>query len=181
MFSFYERLPPLVRVSLRHGLIAGILGPFLYITLYYIGDHPATVTPVLDFRLLLFSVFFFFCLKELRDAYFGGVLYFWQGMLACLMVTVMFALLSAFGIYLFGKWNPAFVTSFVALEAERVKLVPAEEIKKIGEDVFEAMKREMASIDAGFMARRYFVQSFWLSFFISIIISVILRRQPVNS
>ena len=70
---------PLVRVCARYGIIAGVLCILILISLFYMGKHPFLVNPFLDFRVPLFGVLIFFALKELRDYYQDGVLFFWQG------------------------------------------------------------------------------------------------------
>jgi hypothetical protein len=177
MSEIFRRWPPLVRIPLFYGLIAAVLGPIIYIALYYIGDHPATIFPLFDFRILLLGVMYYFCLKELREYYFGGYLYFWQGMIACLVVTMVFAAVASIGIYLFARYNTEFISSFIQLETKKLDSVSAEDIAKIGKDTYNGFRESLQQVDAAFMARRYFIQSFGISFFISIIISVILRRQ----
>lgn len=172
-----QRLPPLVRIPLFHGLIAAAVGPIIYIALYYIGDHPATIFPLLDFRILLFGAIFYFCLRELREYYFGGVLFFWQGMIACMIVTIVFAAIASLGVFVFASYNQEFVSSFIKLETAKLNAVTAEDIARIGESAYQGFKESLKGVDAAFMARRYFIQSFGISFFVSIILSVILRKQ----
>ncbi|HZB13783.1 MAG TPA: hypothetical protein VE467_12175, partial [Chryseolinea sp.] len=57
------------KVSTRYGAAAGILAFILLLVMYYVGRHPLLTSPFLDFRILLFGIFIFFTLKELRDYY----------------------------------------------------------------------------------------------------------------
>lgn len=180
MSNMFQRLPSLVRVPLTYGLIAAVLGPIVYIALFYIGDHPATIFPLLDFRILLFAALFYFSLRDLREYYNDGILYFWQGMIACLVVTMVFAVGASIGVYLFARYNPEFISSFIQLETKKLDSASAEDIAKIGQDTYEGFRQSLQRVDSAFMARRYFIQSFGISFFVSLIISVILRRQPAN-
>ena len=72
---------PLIKLSIQYGAVAGGLAAALLIASFYLGRHPLMISPYLDFRILLFGIFIFFSLKELRDYEQGGELYFWQGML----------------------------------------------------------------------------------------------------
>ena len=69
------------KISVRYGAAAGILAFILLLVMYYLGPHPLLTSPFLDFRILLFGIFIFFTLKEFRDYYHDGILYFWQAML----------------------------------------------------------------------------------------------------
>lgn len=174
----FKKLPPLVAVSLRYGLIAGVAGFVFLIALYFMGWHPFLVPVFFDFRIVLFCVFIVFCLRELREYYFGGLLFFWQGMIASFLLTFVFATIVSVSMLLFTYWKPEFVTSFINLALDQVKTYTEQDIAQMGKETYEAGITSLKQADGAFMARRYFFQSFILSFFISIIISVILRRQP---
>jgi Protein of unknown function (DUF4199) len=173
-----KRLPPLIAISLRYGLIAGITGFVLLISLFYIGWHPFLVPVFFDFRIVIFSVLIVFCLRELREYYFGGLLFFWQGMIASFIITFVFAVIASLLLLNFTYLVPDFVTQFITLSLEQVKTYTAEDIQRIGKEIYEQGVKSLKEADGAFMATRYFFQSFIISFFISIIISVILRRQP---
>ena len=180
MSSFIERIPPLVRSPLRFGLIGGVLGSGFVVVLFYVGTHPFLVPVFLDFRIILFIVLIIYSLKELRDYYYKGLLYFWQGMIASLMLTATFAVV-AFGLLiLFGALVPEFVTGYVEQALAQLRTVPPEAIEQIGRETFERSLATLPSTTAFDLALLYLLQSFGISFFISIIISVILRRQPQN-
>jgi hypothetical protein len=174
----FKKLPPLVAVPLRYGIIAGITGFILLIALYFMNWHPFLVPVFFDFRIVLFSVFVVFSLRELREYYFEGILFFWQGMIASFLLTVVFATIVSVLLLLFTYWKPEFVTSFISLSLEQVQTYTPEDIERIGKQNFELGIKSLKEADGVFMAKRYFFQCFIISFFISIIISVILRRQP---
>jgi hypothetical protein len=174
----FNRLPPLVLVPLRWGLIASAVGFGILLSLYYWNKHPFLIPVFFDFRIVIFAVFGVFILRELRDFYFEGILFFWQGMIANFIFTFIFATLVSGALLIFTYWQPEFVTSYINLSMEQIKLYTDEDIKQIGKTVFEQGIKSIQEADGVFMARRYFSQSFILSFLISIIISVILRRQP---
>lgn len=169
---------PLYKVPMRYGLLSGLLGFGLLITLYYLDHHPFLIPVFFDYRIMLFSIVIFFCLKEIRDYYYQGILAFWQGMISSLVLTFFFAIVSSLLLYGFTQWDPNFVTSYIDLSLVQVKAFSPDDIERIGKGVYEEGIRSLKEADGYFMAKRYFVQSFIISFFISIIISVILRRQP---
>lgn len=175
----YSSWPPLVRVSLRYGFVAGILGVVVLLALYYMGHHPFLVPVFFDYRIILFAIVFVFAMREVRDYHQGGILYFWQGMIGNLLITILFSLVASGGLYIFATSVPEFVTSYIELSMAQVKEFSPEDIDRLGREVYEAGIKSLQKADAYFLASRYFVQSLIISFFISIIISVILRRQPI--
>lgn len=173
-------MKPLVKVPLKYGSIAGVLGALLVIGLYYLGRHPFVIPVFLDFRIFVFGVFIFFTLKELRDYWYGGVLYFWQGLIGSLLFTLMFALIASLGIVVFASIFSGFVADYITLTVEQLKSLPSEVIERIGKDSYERNLEMLPATNAFDLALLYFTQSLMISFFISIILSVILRRQPVS-
>jgi hypothetical protein len=174
----FSKWPPLLRVPLRYGLVAGVLGFILLLILYYTNHHPFVIPIYVDFRIALFSIVFVFALKELRDYYYEGILHFWQGMLATLFITTIFALIVSACLYFFATNNQEFVQSYIDLSLVQIQAFADEDIDRIGRNVYESGIASLKEADASFLAIRYFWQSFIISFFLSIIISVILRRQP---
>jgi hypothetical protein len=171
-------MSPLVKVPLKYGGIAGILGAALVIGLYYLGSHPFLIPPYLDFRIILFAVFIFFTLKELRDLWYAGIFYFWQGLLGSLIFTAIFALTASVLLVAFIIAVPDFLVSYIVEFTAYLKALPAGDIERIGKDVYQRNLEELAATNGFKLALVYTIQSFVISFFISIIMSVIIRRQP---
>ena len=168
----------MVEVSVRNGAIGGVLGMVLFLVLYYIGRHPLLIPAYLDFRIILFSVLIFFTLKEFRDYFQQGILFFWQGMMMSFLFTSVFALIAFLIIWSFGVWKAEFVSSYISLTLDQVRTIPPEIVKRIGKEAYEANLKALPLTRANDLALLYFWQSFVISLFLSTIISVILRRQP---
>lgn len=169
---------PLVKVSLRYGLLAGIIGSALLIGLYYMGRHPFLIPVYIDFRIILFGILIFFTLREIRDYHQQGVMYFWQGFLASFLFTLAYAIVSSLVLVVFMELTPAFVSDYISMSVQQLKSLPAEVIDSIGKEVYEQNLKLLPETDANDLGFLYFLQSFLISLFISIILSVILRRQP---
>jgi Protein of unknown function (DUF4199) len=175
----FEKIPAWVKVSTRYGLIGSAIGSLLIIVLYYIGRHPFLIPVMFDFRIILFSILLFFSLREFREYYQQGVLYFWQGILMCVIFTLVFAVMTSLCIWLFAIWNSEFVTEFVQLFQERSRAFPPQQIiEQIGKDAFERTLQALSATRPIDMAKQFFWQCVMISLFLSVIISVILRRQP---
>ena len=169
---------PLLKVSLRYGTIAGLLCFAFVISAYYMGQHPFLIYPYFDFRLPVFSVLLFFCVKELRDYDKEGSLSFFMGMMSCLIFTFVFAVLASGLIWIFCLLQPEFVSSFISAATEQIKALPADIVARIGKEQLERNLQALPATKGFDLAIDYFGKSFIMSFFISVIISVILRRQP---
>ncbi len=169
---------PLLKIPLRNGIIAGLLGFFILFALYAIGKHPFLFMLFFDFRIVMFAVFMTFTLKEIRDNFQDGIIFFWQGMIANLIFTILFAVITFVLIWLFCFLFPPFLSNYITTAVEQMKTLPAEAIERIGKDEYQRNIEYLSATNGYILAKHYFWQSFVISFFISIIISVILRRQP---
>lgn len=171
---------PIISVCSRYGLVAGILALLLLIATYYLGRNPLLVSPFLDFRILLYGIFIFFSLKEVRDYYQEGVLYFWQGILGTALLVLVASAVSSLGLIAFGTLEPELVTSYVEQMTEYLKSFPKEDIERIGKEVYDRNLNQLPTTNISNLAITYFAQGLVIGFFVSIILSVILRRQPKN-
>jgi hypothetical protein len=171
---------PLVRVCARYGTIAGVLCILFLVSFFYMGKHPFLFNPFLDFRVPVFGVLIFFALKEVRDYYQEGVLFFWQGTGGSLVFVTVCAVIAAAGIEIFGTVQPLFLSDYIAEFTRQIQNLPAETVEQIGKDVVEQNLKKLPATTISDLAALYVWQSFVMAFFISVIISVILRRQPAN-
>ena len=168
----------LVKVSLKYGIIASIIASVLLASLYYLGRHPLLIPVFIDSRLILFGVFIFFTLREIRDYYQSGILYFWQGIFSSFLFTLSFAILSSLTLAAFIRAVPDFLNDYIKLSLQQLRSLPPEVIERIGKDVYIRNIALLPATNGWDLALLYFGQSFMISLFISIILSVILRRQP---
>src|SRR3954469_1851165 len=86
---------PIVKIPLKYGVIASALGSSLLIVLYFLGRHPFLIPVYMDSRIFLFGVFLYYSLRELRDFFQHGILYFWQGMIASFLFVAVFAVITS--------------------------------------------------------------------------------------
>ena len=171
-------MKPLFNVPLRYGLLAGITGSILVIGLYYLGRHPFLIPVFMDFRIILFGFFILFALRELRDHYQNGILFFWQGIVGSFLFTLSYAVLSSLLLLIFMGVVPEFLSDYITLTILQLKALPQDIINRIGKDAYDRNLEMLPATDMYDLAFLYFSQSFMISLFISIILSVILRRQP---
>ena len=168
----------LLRVSVRYGVLAGLIGSILLVGLYYLGRHPFLIPVFMDFRIILFAFFIFFALREIRDHYMRGILYFWQGIIASFFFTVCFASISALALLAFMYIVPEFVSDYISLSLAQLRSLPPVVVERIGDEVYTRNLEMLPVTSASDLSLLFFTQSLMISLFISIILSVILRRQP---
>jgi hypothetical protein len=171
-------MKPLVKVPLKYGVIAGLLGTALLIGVYYMGRHPFLIPVYADYRVMLLGVFVFFTLKEIRDFHQGGELYFSQGVVSAFILVAAFALIASVGVGIFAAFNEGFLSEYIKESMVLLKSMPDDVVQKIGKDTYQRNLELLPSTNGFDLAKLYFVQSFIIGFFVSIILSVILRRQP---
>jgi hypothetical protein len=138
------------------------------------------ISPFLDFRVMLFGIFIFFSLKELRDYYQEGALYFWQGMIGGGIIVFIATIVSSVGLLIFGSLEGAFVSDYIKQMMDYLRTFPKEDIERIGKAVYDQNLELLPATDIKDLVVTYFGQGITIGFFVSIILSVILRRQPQN-
>jgi hypothetical protein len=171
-------MKPVVKVSLRNGVLAGITASFLLAALYFIGRHPFLIPPYLDFRIILFGLFIYFTLREIRDYYQNGILYFWQGIIGSFLFMVSYAIASSLLLLLLLRIAPDFLNDYIRLSVEQLKSLPSEVVERIGNEMYTRQLEQLPRTGPLELVGLYFRQTVIISLFISIILSVILRRQP---
>ncbi len=168
----------LFKISARYGVVSGVLAFILLIISYYMGRHPMLVSPLLDFRILLFGIFIFFALREFRDSVQEGMLSFSQGMMGALVLVFVSSLITSFAMIGFGMWEEGFVKMFITQSLDYLKTFPKEDIERIGKEIYQRNLDGLPATNISELARKYFSQGSIIGIFVSIIVSVILRQQP---
>jgi hypothetical protein len=166
----------LFKISSRYGALAGVLVPVFFMLLFYLGRNPFLVAPFLDFRIFLFGIFIFFAMKEFRDYHQGGLFYFWQGLFSGFIVVVFSSLIGALGLWVFGRLEPRFLTSYIEGRMAYYKTFAPEDIERVGKEAFERNLLETPNTDITGLVMTHFVQGMVLGFFVTLVLSVVVRR-----
>jgi hypothetical protein len=137
---------PLVSIGIRNGVVAGVLIILLLMATYYFFDrHPLMVSPLMDFRVLLFGVFIFFTLKEFREDHHRGALYFWQGMMGSFVFILIAGTIASLLLLVFCFYESAFTADYVKAMTEYLKTFPQEDIDRIGKEVYQRNLEQLPS------------------------------------
>lgn len=178
MLNWWKRIPPLVRIPMVYGGLGGVICAAFIATFYYFGKHPLLILPFFDVRIFVIAILTFFALKEVRDYFFGGILFFWQGMGGCLIFLAGMAAVSGLGMGIFGSFEPDFIKLYVDQGIAQIKSLPPESVKQIGQLAVDEVLNTLPKTTLADLIQKYTGQTFGIGFFITIIVSVILRRQP---
>ena len=169
---------PLFRIPFRYGVLGGIIGSLVIAVLYYIGRHPFLLPVIFDFRVILFAVFIFLGLKELRDYHQQGVLFFWQGMVGSYVFLMTAALIGSGFTWCFARWNAGFLPSYIEKLQQQMLGYREEIIRSVGVDAYTQQLTKLPSTSPLDLAGDYFLKSMIIGLFLTIIMSVLLRKQP---
>ena len=127
----------LLRISVRYGLVGGVLAFILLLIMFYLGRHPLVTSPFLDFRILLFGIFIFFTLKEFRDYEQDGILFFSQAMIGGLAVIMIMTIVTSIMLQIFGSLEKDFVATYIEQVTAYVKSFSREDIEKVGKEIYD--------------------------------------------
>ncbi len=86
--------------------------------------------------------------------------------------------ITSFFLWLFGRWEQAFVDAYITQITAYVKSFPPEDIERIGKEIYERNLSALPATNILDLTQTYFAQGLIIGFFVNIILSVILRRQP---
>lgn len=174
----WKSIPPLVRIPFLYGLLGGVLCLGLVIALYYGKKHPLLIPPFFDIRVFVSAILIYFALREVRDYFFEGILFFWQGLGGCLAFFASLSLVTVPGIYFFGKKVDGFVTLYVEQGLEQLKSYSPDTIKQFGQVQYNTLLSTFPSTTIEILTQQYLKQTLIIAIFLSIVLSIILRRQP---
>ena len=179
-----DHIKPLLSVAFKYALVGSVLGIALILILYYTGKHPLLIPVAYDYRILLFGVFIYFSIREIKVYHLQGQLHFWQGLLTGVFFYLALGMVVGVFISIFGSLETSFLEEYVrsnvnGLEMNK-ELLTAEGAVTMSEAEFERqleLTKATSSVTLGF---DYFIKSCIIGFFISILLSVILRKTELR-
>ena len=139
---------------------------------------PFLLPAVFDFRTILFGVFIFFSLKELRDYYLQGSLFFWQGMMGSFVFITTSAAIGSVFTWSFAKWNDNFLPSYIEKLQAQIVSYKEEIITSVGAKTYNQQLAKLPLTSPLDLAGDYFLKSMIIGLFLAIVITTILRKQP---
>jgi hypothetical protein len=171
-------ISPLLRVPFRYGLLGGVIGSIVIAVLFFSGQHPFLLPVIFDFRIIVFAVFIFFSLREVRDYHLRGVLFFWQGIVGSYVVIFTSALVGSLFTLSLGEWSSTFLSSYVEKERQEMMNYKDQIISSVGADAYNQQLNKLPLTSSWDLASDYFLKSIIIGLFLAILISVFVRKQP---
>lgn len=168
---------PLIKIPFRYGLIGGVIGCVVIASLYYMGRHPFLLPVIFDFRIVMFSVFIFLALKEVRDYYQQGNLFFWQGMTGSYVFIVTSAVIGSLFTWGLATWDSSFLPSYISSLQEQMRNFQKQIEESVGVEAYQEQLAKLPGTSALDLAADYFLKSLIIGLFLTILISVVLRKQ----
>ena len=144
------------------------------------GRHPFLLPVIFDFRIVIFAVFIFLCLKEVRDYYQQGNLFFWQGMIGSWVLVGTSALIGSVFTWCLARWDANFLPSYISKLGEQMKGFEKQIVESVGAEVYQQQLEKLPGTTALDLAGDYLLKSLIIGLFLTIIISVILRKQQTQ-
>src|SRR5437879_3853156 len=146
---------PLFKIPFRYGLIGGVLGCAVIASLYYMGRHPFLLPVIFDFRIVIFSVFIFMSLKEVREYHQQGNLFFWQGMAGSYVFIGTSAIMGSIFTWCLARWDANFLPSYITKLIEQMSSFQKQIIESVGAEAYQQQMEKLPSTTAFDLASDY--------------------------
>jgi hypothetical protein len=163
-----------LKAALSFGLLGGGLSFLGFLIIYWLGIEPISMNLIIGY--VIAPVFVFFAVKNFRDNYNGGTLYFGHGMTVGFFTYTIIALLAS--LYIFGMLHldQDLFTNFRQINLELMG--NNEEMLKEGlsEQAYEETYENISKMTIFDVAVNDFLRKIFSGLFFTIIISIILKR-----
>lgn len=164
-----------LRTVLPFGLLGGVFYILYFVAVYMSGMNPVAepkyMLAVLLIPVIVTGIYFFKKKINRSD------LRFWQGLvLGCLVTLVMTLTASVFTWLFLTLKDIGPLTELVAAKKAMLQAQKAELVKSMGNDVYEALLKNMDAMTPGRLVRSDFLKSSLVGFFITLVVSVALRK-----
>jgi hypothetical protein len=164
-----------LKAALPFGLYGGGLCFLGYLTIYFLGIEPISMNLIIGY--LVTPVFVFFGVKNFRDNFNGGNLYFGQGMTVGFFTYTIIATLSA--LYILGsiQIDQELFTTFRQINLELMSENKAILQEKLNVEAYEETYSNISKMSIFDVALNDFLRKIFPGLFFTIIISIILKRN----
>ena len=165
----------LLGVSIRYGVIGGLVSVALLLVFYFLGRNPLVDIRIVD--IVVLAIFVFFALKELRDRYMEGKLHYWQGLTAGIATYLVIALISAISILILtGLIDTEMTQRYIDSRIELLETNRQTLVETIDEEAYREALSGVKKTTPLYLALDDFLKKSIMGLFVTIIIAVILRR-----
>ena len=171
---------PLFIVPLRFGLIGAAFNILAILVVFYLGQHPLLINPVVNGQLILFGLIIFVSFKYFKDQYSDGIMHFWQGLAIGLFAYIVMSTVIALFIYVFSEVESTrFLSEFIRLKTNELILNKEAylEARGVGEEAYSKALSTLPGTKPIHLALLYIRQSMLIGLFLTIIFSILMRNK----
>jgi len=158
----------------KFGIIGGVLCGIAFWVMYLLGAEPVGMT--LIFGYLITPVFVFIGVKNFRDNFNGGELFFGQGMTVGFFVYTIIAILSAIFVFLSLQLMPDILYQFREVNLAMLDGKRDEWVAQLDLQAFEITRASIEVMSSYQVAMNDFLRKIIPGLFYTIIISIILKQ-----
>jgi hypothetical protein len=163
-----------LKAALSFGLFGGGLSFLGFLVIYWSGTEPISINLIIGY--VITPVFVFFAVKNFRDNYNGGNLYFGHGMTVGFFTYTIIALLSGFYIFMTLQVDQDLFTNFRQINLELMRNNEVMLKESLSEQAYEETYRNISEMTIFDVAVNDFLRKIFPGLFFTIIISIILKR-----
>lgn len=156
------------------GCTAGILCVFGFILMYFLQIEP--ISMVLVFGYIITPVFVFLGIKQFRDRFNGGELFFGQGMTVGFFVYILMAVISAAFIGLFMFFEPEVFEAFRSMNVNLLNEKKDILVEQLNQQAFDDTYENIQQMSTWDVIINDFLRKVIPGLFFTILISIILKR-----
>ncbi|NJN27788.1 MAG: DUF4199 domain-containing protein [Cyclobacteriaceae bacterium] len=165
----------LLAVSLKYGIIGGMVSVLFFLILYALDQNPLVSVKVLDIFLL--AIFIFFSIKEFRDGYNTRGLHYWQGMSVGVLTYLGIAMVSAFFILLMTTLvDPELTANYITTRIDLLDTNKQSLIETIDSNTYQEAVAGVKGTSGLDLALDDYLKKSIIGLFLTIIIAVVLRK-----
>lgn len=158
-----------------YGCTAGILCIVGFILMFLLHIEP--ISMVLVFGYIITPVFLFIGIKQFRDRFNGGVLFFGQGMTVGFFVYILMAVISATFIGLFMMFEPDVFGTFKSMNINLLNEKKDILVEQLNQQAFDETYENIQQMSAWDVVMNDFLRKVIPGLFFTILISIILKRN----
>jgi hypothetical protein len=156
------------------GITAGTLCVCGFILMYFLQIEP--ISMVLVFGYIITPVFVFIGIKQFRDKFNGGELFFGQGMTVGFFVYTLMAVISASFIGVFMVFEPEVFDSFKSMNINLLNEKKDILVEQLNQQAFDETYENIQRMSIMDVVMNDFLRKIIPGLFFTILISIILKR-----
>ena len=168
----------MLKTSLKYALLSGVFMVLIYHLSFKIGVNPQVDPGHMVFDTVLIGLFIFFGIKEYKDRFNKGILFFWQGMTIGFYIYSIATIFFILGQVLYYNFSADAVINYKEAATNLLENQKQFYIDKLGVQVYREQVKAIEERTVTGLLLDELGKKLLAGFFITPVISIILRKQP---